>query len=40
MRHYLLLGQGDFFRHLMDLLKYVMDASHWAAERERRAAFF
>jgi hypothetical protein len=22
MRHYLLLGQGDFFRHLMDLLKY------------------
>lgn len=23
MRRYLLLGQGDFIRHLMDLLKYV-----------------
>lgn len=23
MRRYLLLGQGDFIRHLMDLLEYV-----------------
>lgn len=24
MRRYLLLGQGDLFRHLMDLLKYAV----------------